>query len=67
MPAYDAQEAIRQKRGVIEREIADAQEALDIAVGKSRANRKRCTHPSAYSVSHMGEKSMYCPDCGDDA
>ncbi len=67
MPAYNPQEAIRITRAAIEEEIATAREALDIGTAKLQALRRRCTHPNPDPVSDMGERSMYCPDCGDDS
>lgn len=46
--------------------IARARGEVEIAVARLRAVQMRCSHPDQYQTSHMGETSMYCPDCGRD-
>jgi len=57
---------IRLQRQQIMNELADAEEAREIALAKLHGLQRRCSHPNARPVSHQGEVCMYCPDCGED-
>lgn len=54
------------ERKLIEKEIKRLQGLLMIEKAKIRSLQNQCEHENEYTVSCMGEKGLYCPDCGRD-
>lgn len=52
------------ERKKIEEEIKKLSGMIVVERAKLRSLQMQCNHENEYSVSSMGEKSLYCPDCG---
>lgn len=57
---------IKAQREKLDDRLSEAHGEVERVRLEIRILQTRCKHPSQYRVCHMGEDSMYCPDCGRD-
>lgn len=62
--SYDIKAAYEHHRDAIDELNAVHEGQVGIHMAHIKAGQRRCSHPSKYETSCMGERGVRCPDCG---